>query len=131
MKEIKPKALLITVIIGLIIWFIPAPEGVKPNAWHLLAIFLGTIFGIILKAASMGTMAMLGITLCAATQVLAPGDPVHAVTNALSGFGNSTIWLIGLAFFIARGFIKTGLGTGWPITSSLYSAKDHLVWLMD
>ncbi|AXY72674.1 anion permease [Paraflavitalea soli] len=111
MKEIRPTALLITVIIGLIIWFIPAPEGVKPNAWHLLAIFLGTIFGIILKAASMGTMAMLGITLCAATQVLAPGDPVHAVTNALSGFGNSTIWLIGLAFFIARGFIKTGLGT--------------------
>lgn len=111
MKEIRPKALLITVIIVLIIWFIPAPEGVKSNAWHLLAIFLGTIFGIILKAASMGTMAMIGITACAATQVLAPGDPAHAVAAALSGFGNSTIWLIGLAFFIARGFIKTGLGT--------------------
>lgn len=111
MKEIKPVALAITVAIGLIIWFIPVPEGVKPNAWHLLAIFLATIVGIILKAASMGTMAMLGITLCAVTQVLAPGDPAKAIANALSGFGNSTIWLIGLAFFIARGFIKTGLGT--------------------
>lgn len=111
MKEIRPKALLATVILALVIWFIPVPEGVKPNAWHLLAIFLGTIFGIILKAASMGTMAMIGITACAATQVLAPGDPAHAVTAALSGFGNATIWLIGLAFFIARGFIKTGLGT--------------------
>jgi DASS family divalent anion:Na+ symporter len=58
----------------------------------------------------MGTMAMLGITLCAATQVLAPGKPIDAIKNSLSGFGNSTIWLIGLAFFIARGFIKTGLG---------------------
>lgn len=111
MKEIKPKALVITFVIGLIIWFIPAPEGVAHNAWHLLAIFVATIIGIILKAASMGTMAMLGISMCAATQVLAPGNPSKSVANALSGFGNATIWLIGLAFFIARGFIKTGLGT--------------------
>jgi DASS family divalent anion:Na+ symporter len=111
MKEIKPKALLITFAIGLIIWFIPVPQGLAPNAWHLLAIFLATIIGIILKAASMGTMAMLGITFCATTEVLAPGDPSKSITNALSGFGNSVIWLIGLAFFIARGFIKTGLGT--------------------
>ena len=110
-KEIKIKPLIITVIVGLVIWFIPVPEGVKPNAWHLLAIFVATILGIILKAASMGTMAIIGITLCAVTQVLAPGDPVKSITNALSGFGNATIWLIGLAFFIARGFIKTGLGT--------------------
>jgi DASS family divalent anion:Na+ symporter len=110
MKEINLKSFAITLVVGLVIWFIPVPEGVKPNAWHLLAIFIATIAGIILKAAPMGTMAMLGITLCAATQVLAPGDPVKSITNALSGFGNSTIWLIGLAFFIARGFIKTGLG---------------------
>ena len=111
MKEIQIKPLAITIIVGIIIWFVPVPEGVKPNAWHLLAIFIATIVGIILKAASMGTMAIIGITLCAVTQVLAPGEPGKAITNALSGFGNSTIWLIGLAFFIARGFIKTGLGT--------------------
>ncbi|RWY53760.1 anion permease [Mucilaginibacter gilvus] len=110
MKEINLKSFAITLVVGLVIWFIPAPEGVKSNAWHLLAIFVATIVGIILKAAPMGTMAMLGITLCAATQVLAPGKPIDAIKNALSGFGNSTIWLIGLAFFIARGFIKTGLG---------------------
>ncbi|MBD1362711.1 anion permease [Mucilaginibacter sp. ZT4R22] len=110
MKEINLKSFAITLVVGLIIWFIQVPEGVKPNAWHLLAIFVATIVGIILKAAPMGTMAMLGITLCAATQVLAPGKPIDAIKNALSGFGNSTIWLIGLAFFIARGFIKTGLG---------------------
>ena len=110
MKEINLKSLAITLVVGLVIWFLPVPEGVKSNAWHLLAIFVATIVGIILKAAPMGTMAMLGITLCAATQVLAPGKPIDAIKNALSGFGNSTIWLIGLAFFIARGFIKTGLG---------------------
>ncbi len=110
-KEVNLKALFLTLIVGLGIWFAPVPEGVKPNAWHLLAIFIATIVGIISKAAPMGSMAMIGITLCAVTQVLAPGDMSASIKNALSGFGNSTIWLIGLAFFIARGFIKTGLGT--------------------
>ena len=110
MKEINVKSLIITIVAGAVIWFIPAPEGVKSNAWHLLAIFVATIVGIISKAAPMGTMAILGITMCAATQVLAPGDPGKSILYALSGFGNATIWLIGLAFFIARGFIKTGLG---------------------
>lgn len=111
MKEINFKSVIITCVIGIAIWIIPVPEGVQPNAWHLLAIFVATIVGIISKAASMGTMAIIGITLCAVTQVLAPGDPSKSIINALSGFGNSTIWLIGLAFFIARGFIITGLGT--------------------
>jgi DASS family divalent anion:Na+ symporter len=109
MKEVKITSLIIIIAIGLIIWFLPVPDGVKPNAWHLLAIFIATIIGIILKAAPMGTMAVLAMTLCAATQVLAPGDPGRSIIYALSGFDNSTIWLIGVAFFIARGFIKTGL----------------------
>ncbi len=129
MKEINLKALLVTVIIALVIWFIPVPEGLKPNAWHLLAIFVDTIAGIILKAASMGTMAMLGITMCAVTQVLAPGNPTKSVTDALSGFGNATIWLIGLAFFIARGFIKTGLGTRMAYYFIRLSVKAHWAWL--
>lgn len=32
------------------------------------------------------------------------------VTQSLSGFANSTVWLIVAAFLVARGFIKTGLG---------------------
>jgi len=110
MKEIKYTPLLITLAIGLIIWFIPAPEGVKPEAWHLLAIFLATIVGIILKAAPMGTMSMIAIALVALTGVLAPGNPGKSITLALSSFGDKVIWLIGISFFIARGFIKTGLG---------------------
>ncbi len=110
MKEIKYAPLLITLAIGLIIWFIPEPEGVKPEAWHLLAIFLATIVGIILKAAPMGTMSMIAIALVALTGVLAPGNPGKSITLALSSFGDKVIWLIGISFFIARGFIKTGLG---------------------
>lgn len=30
--------------------------------------------------------------------------------TAVQGFGNNSIWLIAMAFFISRGFVKTGLG---------------------
>ncbi len=110
MKEINVKAVAITFAVALIIWFIPAPKGVAENAWHLFAIFAATILGIILKAAPMGTMCMMAIGFTALTQVVAPGDAGKSITKALSGFGDKVIWLIGISFFIARGFIKTGLG---------------------
>ncbi|SHG84810.1 anion permease [Chryseobacterium vrystaatense] len=110
MKEINIRNIAITFAVALIIWFIPAPEGVAGNAWHLFAIFAATILGIILKAAPMGTMCMMAIAFTALTQVVAPGDAGKSITKALSGFGDKVIWLIGISFFIARGFIKTGLG---------------------
>lgn len=94
---------MVTVLVGIVLWFIPEPEGVDPRAWHLLAIFVATIVGIITKPLPMGAVAVLGITVTALTGTLTIGQ-------SLSGFGNSVIWLIVIAFFISRGFIKTGLG---------------------
>ncbi len=110
MKEISIKNVAITFLVALILWFIPIPKGVRPEAWHLFAIFSATILGIILKAAPMGTMCMMAIAFTALTQVLAPEDAGKSITKALTGFGDKVIWLIGISFFIARGFIKTGLG---------------------
>jgi divalent anion:Na+ symporter, DASS family len=70
---------------------------------HLLAIFITTIAGIILKPVPMGAMALIGIALTALTGTL-------PIADSLSGLSDVTIWLIVLAFFISRGFIKTGLG---------------------
>jgi len=94
---------IVPIITGLVIWFTPPPDGVEIQAWHLLAIFVATIAGIIAKPLPMGAVAMLGITATAVTGTL-------TIQEALSGFGNTTIWLIVIAFFVARGFIKTGLG---------------------
>lgn len=109
-NEINIKGLSITFAIGLILWFIPTPDGLKPEAWHLFAIFAATIIGIIMKATPMGTMCVIGLATMAATQVLATGDAKEAITKSLHGFGDKVIWLIVISFFIARGFIKTGLG---------------------
>jgi divalent anion:Na+ symporter, DASS family len=96
--------LLIVVLCAVAIWFVPPPTGVQPRAMHLLAIFVATILGIILKPLPMGAIAIIGIAATALTGTL-------TIAQSLSGFGNSTIWLIVVAFFISRGFIKTGLGS--------------------
>lgn len=89
--------------IGLVIWLIPCPDGLKPQAWHLFAIFAATIAGFILQPIPMGAVAFISLTFCAVTGVLKTKD-------ALMGFGNGTIWLIVCAFFLSRAFIKTGFG---------------------
>ncbi|WP_267740608.1 anion permease, partial [Myroides injenensis] len=110
MKDINIKSLGITFVVGILLWFCPIPTGVSEEAWHLFAIFVSTILGIILKAAPMGTMCMLAVALTAFFQLLAPGNPGKSIALSLRGFGDKVIWLIGISFFIARGFIKTGLG---------------------
>ncbi len=101
---------LICVALILIIWFvIPVPEGVDPNAWHLLALFVGTIAAIIGKVMPIGAIAMIAIMLVAITGVTNP-NPTDALKDALSGFSNSLIWLIGIAIMISRGLSKSGLG---------------------
>lgn len=101
--DTKLIPLVATFIPALLLWFIPPPEGVNIQAWHLLAIFMATIVGIVIKPLPMGAVAMLGIIATAMTGTL-------TISESLSGFGNRVIWLLVTAFFISRGFIKTGLG---------------------
>lgn len=97
------KSLLISIATGVAIWFIPAPSGVSKNAWQLLSIFLATIVGIITQPLPLGAVALMGLGACVLTKTL-------TFAAAFSAFGDPIPWLIALAFFFARGFIKTGLG---------------------
>ncbi|MED0679858.1 anion permease [Aneurinibacillus thermoaerophilus] len=102
--EIKFIPLAIIIAIGLIIWFITPPEGIKPDAWHLLAIFVATIVGFIIKPMPMGSLSIIAITMTVITDIV-------PLKTALSGFGNGTIWIIVCAIIISRGVTKTGLGS--------------------
>ena len=111
----------VALALTLIIWFIPAPSGVSANAWHLLALFVGIIAGIIGKAMPIGAMAVLAMTIVALLQVTVPevganGEPIknvaaQAAKDALSSLNSPLIWMIGVAIMISRGLLKTGLGT--------------------
>lgn len=99
----KQRNALITLLVGAIIWFAPVPEGVTVVAWHLAAVFIATVVGFILQPLPIGAVAFIAITFSTLSGLLKVGD-------ALSGYGNSTIWLIVCAFLYSRGFIKSGLG---------------------
>ncbi|MFC1557808.1 anion permease [candidate division KSB1 bacterium] len=100
--KLQIKLLIISAVL-VSIWFLPVPEGVEPEGIHLLAIFAATIIGLILTPVPMGAVTFISIVMVAASNTL----PLKV---ALSGFSNSTIWLIVAAFLFTRGFIKTGLG---------------------
>lgn len=94
----------LVLLVGAAIWYFPVPTGLKPEAWHLLAIFVATILGFILQPLPIGALAFMSVTFTALVGVLKPAE-------ALSGYSNGTIWLIVSAFLFAKGFIKTGLGS--------------------
>lgn len=96
-------SLLISVVLGVLIWFSPHPEDLSPRAWQLFALFVPTILAVITKAMPIGAICMVSASLCVLTHTL-------TINEALSGFSHPVIWLVALAFFIARSFIKTGLG---------------------
>lgn len=97
------SSLLIAFAIGISIWLIPAPADIDKNAWQLLAIFAGLIAGLIGKALPMGGISFLALTILLVTNTL-------TMKEAFSGFSHPIIWLVIASFFIAKAFIKTGLG---------------------
>ncbi len=94
---------IIAVAVGVIIWFMPAPAGLKPEAWKMLAVFASTIIGFILQPLPMGSLAIISL---AVTGFLG----LAKLPELLTGFSNSTVWLVVSAFMLSRGFSKTGLG---------------------
>lgn len=109
---------LAVLLLGAIIWFLPVPSGLesyishRPTsdlhytpqmAWHLFAIFIAAIFAVILKAMPIFTSAILGVSVAVLTGTL-------TAEQAFSGFAEDWILLIIVAFLIARGVIKSGLG---------------------
>jgi len=118
-KSLNEHILHITVLLfGLILWFSPIPSGLESYlqnlpksdleftpimAWHLFAIFISAIFAVILKAMPIFTSAILAVSAVILTGTL-------TAKQAFSGFSEDWILLIIVAFLIARGVIKSGLG---------------------
>lgn len=107
----KPIPAAIALALAMVILLIPVPEGVKPQAWKLLAMFVGIIAAIIGKAMPIGALSIIAIMLVAVTGVTAEDGKIGtAMNHALSSFSNPLIWLIGISIMISRGLLKTGLG---------------------
>jgi L-tartrate/succinate antiporter len=109
------------IVLAIVLALIPPPEGLAPHAWYFFAIFAGVILGLMLEPLPGGAIGLIGVTvvtvlsqwvLFAPAELAKPGFKAYnaALTWALSGFANSTVWLIFGAFMFALGYEKTGLG---------------------
>jgi L-tartrate/succinate antiporter len=114
-KALAPIAL------AVILALIPAPDGLAQHAWYFFAIFAGVILALMLEPLPGGAIGLIGVvvvTVLAQFVLYSPADLAKAgvkpadaaLTWALSGFANSTVWLIFGAFMFALGYEKTGLG---------------------
>ncbi|WP_134658630.1 anion permease [Weissella cibaria] len=105
LEKVDYKKFIAPLVVGLVLWFLASvrPDGMSISAWHMFAIFVATIVGLVTKPLPLGGVALVGFVAVVLTGTV-PMD------TAIVGFGNGSIWLIVMAFFISRGFIKTGLG---------------------
>ena len=94
---------IITLVFGIIIWYVPAPWDLTPDTWHLFSVFITAIFAVLIDALSIFTASILALVAVVLFRVLTP-------QVAFSGFSESFILLILAAFLVAKGVIKSGLG---------------------
>lgn len=96
--------------IGAAIALSPVPAGLTPNAWYFFALFAAVIAGVVTEPIPPAAVGLAGVVLAAVLGLVRP-TPAASATWALTGFGNTTVWLIFAAYMFALGYQKTGLGT--------------------
>ena len=93
----------VIVLLSIVLWYMPVPDGLTPHAWHLFIVFIATIVSIIVKPLPLGALITMSISVSCLTGVL-------TIQNALAAYGKPIVWLILFAFFIAQALTQTGLG---------------------
>src|ERR1700675_1805869 len=105
-KAIAPIA------IAVVLALVPAPPGLSHHAWYFFSIFVCVIVGLVLEPLPGAAIAIIGLTVVAVLarfvlfspqQLSAPDfrPASAALTWALSGYSNPTVWLIFCAFILA------------------------------
>src|SRR5687768_8198743 len=85
------------------IWFFPVPAGLTEPAWHLFAVFAAAIASVLIGAFPLLTASMLAVGAIVLTGTIKP-------EQAYSGFANSSVLLVVIAFIVAQAVVKSGLG---------------------
>jgi L-tartrate/succinate antiporter len=100
---------LVPLLIGAAIALTPVPDGLPRNAWLYFALFVTVITAIITEPIPAAALGLAGVA-AAAILGLVRDTPSAAAQWALSGFGNTIVWLIFAAFMFTVGYAQTGLG---------------------
>ncbi len=96
------RIILFSLMVLLIVYLLPPPEGLSPQAWNALGIFL---LAIILWTTSALPLSVTGLFVI----VLLPLLDVMSSRDAFALFGNKAVFFILGAFILAAAMLKTGL----------------------
>ncbi len=108
-------------VLGGAMALLPPPPGLAQYSWYYVALFV-TVIGCLISepipAAAVGFVGVAVAAIAAPWVMFSPEQLAQtgfnakaaAINWALSGFSNSTVWLIFAAFVFSLGYEKTGLG---------------------
>lgn len=110
-------------LVGAIIWLWGEVAGNRPPdipvwGWRLLAIFIPTILGLMLRPLPGGAIVLMALLATLIFGALPPapasittasGKANWTYQQALGGYMNKSVWLVLAAYFLSRAIIKTGL----------------------
>jgi L-tartrate/succinate antiporter len=112
-------AAVVPLAVGIIMALLPPPAGLPQYSWWYLSLFVAVIIGLITEPIPAAAIGFLGVTVAAVlgrfvlfspAQLASTNTTSGAINWALSGFSNTTVWLIFAAFVFSLGYEKTGLG---------------------
>ena len=108
-REVHPRRLLVCISVGAVIWLFSAPEGLDAKAWQCFAVFAATIVALLIKPMPMGASVLCGLVVLAGGNVLGETSK-ESLAAALSGYGDTTTWLVVSAFLLGSAMVRSGLG---------------------
>lgn len=116
LSKVNYKGLITPIIVGALLWVCtPARHaGISVVGWHMFALFIATIIACITKPLPIAGVSLIAFVIMVITGIVPMATKMNGNVivqkGALSAFADSTPWTIAMAYMIARGFVKTGLG---------------------
>ncbi|MDO8538996.1 MAG: anion permease [Opitutaceae bacterium] len=120
-RRLQPWRAMVPMLVAIVIALLPVPAGLAPHAWYYFAVFTSAVAALVLEPLPGGAVGLISVTIVGVLSpwiLFSPEELARtgfrpeqaALSWALSGFSNSTVWLIFGAFMFALGYEKTGLG---------------------
>ena len=94
---------IVPALLGSIVALTPTPRDLSPNAWSYFALFVTVITALITEPIPGPVIGVVGIT-GASTLLLVTPTPSDSIRWALTGFADSTVWLMFVVFMFALGY---------------------------
>lgn len=117
MKKSQLIKIIIIALITIGLWNVPVPAGLETETWHLVALYIGMLVGLITTPfpAPVVTLIMVGIA-----AMFVKSDVL------LQGYGSSMAWFICAVTIVCTAFVKTGLGKRIAYNLLLRAGKSTL-----